>query len=288
MNSIEKMSKVPESKQQGILRVLQIPLKITVQTGSFLHIGGSPSSLTEKKAPVFSVDGKPMIPASSFKGAFRYQVEQLLIDKKDDIKSKFEITDAELIKPCIPSTSPTKAEKSLIGQFRRQLRSGRRREIKSEGCWIEVEEEKIRIPPKGLCPVCYLFGATGLMGFLRIPNFWPAVGEYRADQTSIRIDRESGTAATGAIVTGEQVKPGTVFNGILEILAQQGTFEFGRSRIIGGMKVDLWLDGITSKSAEKTQLLLINEILIPVLDNLMILGGQKSKGAGKVKIEISS
>jgi CRISPR/Cas system CSM-associated protein Csm3 (group 7 of RAMP superfamily) len=286
MNRISGMEKLPASKEQGILKVLQIPLKITILEGSFLHIGGSPSPLTEKKAPVFSVDGKPAIPASSFKGAFRYQVEQLLIAKKNELKSKLDITDEELIKPCIPSTGPTIAEKTLIGQYREQLRAGRRSEIRSEGCWIEVEEERIGIPPKGLCPVCYLFGATGLMGFLRIPNFWPEVGEYRIDQTSIRIDRKSGTAATGAIVTGEQVKPGTIFKGTLEIVAQQGTFQFGRARDIGGIKVDLWLDGIASKSAEETQLLLISEILIPALNNIAVLGGQKSKGAGKVVIGI--
>jgi len=285
MNSIEKMENLPESKQQGILTVLPIPLKITVQEGSFLHIGGSPSPLTEKKASVFSVDGKPAIPASSFKGAFRYQVEQLLIAKKDELKSKLGIIDDELIKPCIPSTSPTRAEKTLIGQYRRQLRPKRRKDILFEGCWIEVEVEQIGIPQKGLCPVCYLFGATGLMGFLRIPNFWPEVGEYRIDQTNIRIDRESGTTAKGAKVDGEQVKSGTVFKATLEIIAQQRTFHFGGARVIGGTKVDLWLDGIASKPME-AQLLLINEILIPALNNITVLGGQKSKGAGKVMLEI--
>ncbi len=285
MNSIGNMEKLPVSKKQGILTVLQIPLKITVLEGSFLHIGGSPSPLTEKKAPVFSVDGKPAIPASSFKGAFRYQVEQLLITNKDDLKSKFSIADEELLKPCIPSTSPTIAEKTLIGLYRKQLRSGRRNDIESEGCWIE-EEEQIRIPPKGLCPVCYLFGATGLMGFLRIPNFWPETGEYRIDQTNIKIDRKSGTAATGAIVTGEQVKPGTIFKGTLEIVDQQGTFRFGRAREIGETKIDLWLDGIASKPIGEAQLLLINEILIPALNNINVIGGQKSKGAGKISIEL--
>ena len=114
MNSIDNMDELPGSKQQGILTVFQIPLKITVQEGSFLHIGGSPSPLTEKKAPVFSVDGKPAIPASSFKGAFRYQVEQLLIDKKDDLKSKLEITDDKLIRPCIPAPRPSRAEQELL------------------------------------------------------------------------------------------------------------------------------------------------------------------------------
>lgn len=278
MNSINRMEKLPEIKQEGILKVFQIPLKITVEKGSFLHIGGSPSPLTEKKAPVFSVDGRPTIPASSFKGAFRYQVERLLIDKKDEIKSKLGITDEELIKPCIPAPRPSRAEKELLNLGYR------------EHCEIKIEEEKVEIPgknghPIGICPVCYFFGATGLMGFLRIPNFWPEVGEYRIDQTSIRIDRKSGTAATGAIVTGEQIKPGTIFKGTLEIVAQQKTFQFGRAREIGGEKVDLWLDGLSSKLIEEVQLLLINEILIPALNNITVLGGQKSKGAGKVLIE---
>ncbi len=281
MNSIGKMDKLPESKQHGIVTVLQVPLKITVQEGSFLHIGGSSSPLTEKKAPVFSVDGKPAIPASSFKGAFRYQVEQLLIAKKDELKLKLGTTDDKLIRPCIPTPRPSRAEQELLNLGYRKH------------CAIKVEEDKVEIPKEnnkliGLCPVCYLFGATGLMGFLRIPNFWPETGEYRINQTSIRIDRESGTAATGAIVTGEQVKPGTVFKGILEIISQQRNFQFGKAREIGETKVDLWLDGIALKPIEEAQLLLINEILIPALNNITVLGGQKSKGAGKVKIEIEN
>ncbi|GAI30568.1 unnamed protein product, partial [marine sediment metagenome] len=54
----------------------------------------------------------------------------------------------------------------------------------------------------------------------------------------------------------------------------------------GGTKVDLWLDEIASQDMNKAQLLLINEILIPALNNITVLGGQKSKGAGKVGIEI--
>lgn len=280
MNKIAEIKSLPKSKQQGILTVFQIPMKIIVEKGSFLHIGGSPSPLTEKKAPVFSVDGRPAIPASSFKGAFRYQVEQLLIDKKDEIKSKLGITDDELIKPCIPAPNPSKAEKELWNLGYRKH------------CEIKVEEEKIEVPKKnehpiGICPVCYFFGATGLMGFLRIPNLWPMEGPHTIEQTNIRIDRESGTAALGAIVTGEQVKTGTIFKGTLEIVAQQRTFQFGRAREIGGTKVDLWLDGIDSKPIDEAQLLLINEILIPALNNITVLGGQKSKGAGKVSIELS-
>jgi len=284
MNKIENMNKLPEINQQGILRVFQIPLKITVEKGSFLHIGGSPSPLTEKKGAVFSVNGKPAIPASSFKGAFRYQMEQLLITKKDELKEKFNINDDELIKPCIPASNPSKAEKELSKLGYRESKYH---------CNIQVEENEIKIPGDndrtiGLCPVCYFFGAPGLMGFLRIPNFWPEMGEYKINQTNIRIDRKSGTAASGAIVRGEQVKPGTIFKGILEIIAQQGNFKFGRAREIGEVTVDRWLNGTASKSLEETQLLLINELLIPALNNITVLGGQKSKGAGKVLVELNN
>jgi len=124
------------------------------------------------------------------------------------------------------------------------------------------------------------------MGFLRIPNFWPEIGEYRIDITNIRIDRKSGTAASGAIIPSEQVKSGTIFKGILEIIAKQGNFKFGKPREIGGIKIDLWLTGIASKPVEEAQLLLINKVLIPALNNITVLGGQKSKGAGKISIEL--
>jgi CRISPR/Cas system CSM-associated protein Csm3 (group 7 of RAMP superfamily) len=281
MSSIEPINKLPEIKHQGIIQVFQIPLKITVQQGSFLHIGGTPSPLTEKKGPVFSVDGRPAIPASSFKGAFRYQVEQILIARKNDLKSKFAIPADDFLKPCIPASRPSLAEKKLSPS-----------EYRQHNCEIKIEENRVEIPKDhnnsiGLCPVCYFFGATGLMGCLRAPNFWPEVGEYRIDQTSIRIDRKSGTAAKGAIITGEQVKPGTIFKGDLEIVAKQGDFEFGKPRSIGVEKVDLWLDGIASKPVQDAQLLLVNEILIPALNNITVLGGQKSKGGGKVSIALN-
>jgi CRISPR/Cas system CSM-associated protein Csm3 (group 7 of RAMP superfamily) len=267
------LTTLPRSEQQGIITVFQIPLKISVQQGSFLHIGGSPSPLTEKKAPVFSVDGKPAIPASSFKGAFRYQLEQLLINKKNELESELGLNNADLLKPCIPAPRPSKAEQQLLNLGYRHH------------CEVKVEEAKV-ISKDGVCPVCYFFGATGLMGLLRIPNAWSEAGEHRIDQTSIRIDRKSGTAATGAIVTGEQVKPKSLFRGTLEIVAKQGNFAFGKPREIGGTKIDMWLDGIASEPIGEAQLLLINKLLIPALNNITVLGGQKSKGAGKVAIEM--
>ena len=284
MKKIEKLKVLPKQEGHGEVSIFRIPMTIVVENDSFLHIGGSPSSLSEKKAPVFTVDGRPVIPASSFKGAFRHQVEQVLIEKKNELMEKLKFTNENLIKPCVPSTNPSKAEKELVGKYREQLRKNRNIVTTTENCWVEIDESQVYIPKNGVCPVCYFFGSPGLMGFLRIPNFWPEVGNYVISQTNIRIDRKTGTAATGAIVTGDQVKPGTVFKGDLEIVNNRLAFQFGRARIIGDETLDLWLKEAHTKPLEEVQLLLLNEILIPALNNITMLGGQRSKGGGKVSI----
>ena len=121
---------------------------------------------------------------------------------------------------------------------------------------------------------------------MRIDNFFSIPGEWRIDQTRIRIDRQSKTAAPGAIVTGEQVKPGSTFTGSIRILQQRQSATFGHCREIGGVKVDLWLAKWEESSDDKRQLLLLNEILIPALNNIKVLGGQKSLGGGRVKITL--
>jgi CRISPR/Cas system CSM-associated protein Csm3 (group 7 of RAMP superfamily) len=283
MMSIPIQSHLPQLKMMGNQGIYVLPIRIEVEEGSFLHLGGTPSPLTEKKQPVFSVDGRPVIPASSFKGAFRQQVEGLLIEKKDDLAKKLCLTESEtyLLKPSIPAPRPSKAEQDLFSR-------GYRREHSE----IKVENDRIDIPkkydgvPVGLCPVSYFFGATGLEGFLRIDNFFSIPGEWRIDQTRIRIDRQSKTAASGAIVNGEQVKPGSTFTGNISILQNRQSVPFGRCREIGGVKVDLWLANWTESSDIKRQLLLLNEILIPALNNIKILGGQKSLGGGRVNLTL--
>ncbi len=280
---IQSLTQMPKLEKMGNQGIFVLPLKIEVEEGSFLHLGGTPSPLTEKKQPVFSVDGQPVIPASSFKGAFRQQVEWHLIEKKDYLARKLNLANdaMDLLKPSIPSPRPSKAEQDLFSK-------GYRRE-NSE---IKVEDDRIIIPKNnrgliGLCPVSYFFGATGLEGFLRIDNFFSVPGELRIDQTRIRIDRQSKTAAPGAIVTGELVKPGSVFTGNITIMEQRQSATFGQCREIGGVKVDLWLANWAEPNEVERQLVLLNEIVIPSLNNIKILGGQKSLGGGKVKIELN-
>ena len=280
MTPIISLAQMPELQKMGNQGIFVLPIKIEVDEGSFLHLGGTPSPLTEKKQPVFSVDGRPVIPASSFKGAFRQQVELLLIEKIDDLAKKLGLANNEayLLKPSIPAPRPSKAEMDLFSKGYRRERSE-----------IKVEDDKIDIPKNngvsiGLCPASYFFGAAGLEGFLRIDNFFSTPGELRIDQTRIRIDRQTKTAAPGAIVTGEQVKPGSIFTGNIFILQNKQGATFGRCREIGGTKVDLWLANWLEPSDIKRQLLLLNEILIPALNNIKFLGGQKSLGGGRVNI----
>jgi len=135
-------------------------------------------------------------------------------------------------------------------------------------------------------------GTRGFMGFLRFSNF-DVEGRGRViDQTNIRIDRKTGTAASGAKVEGEQVKPGTVFKGSVSIvisepiLAMQGV-QFGDARKIGNVVIDKWLENWTETDKDKRIKTLIEKVLIPAIHNIKLLGGQKSRGAGKVNIGIA-
>jgi len=271
-------------KNEGNIEILTMKVKIAVEEDSFLHIGSSPSPLTEKKAAVFKVDRTPVIPASSFKGALRNQMELLIIQNISNLKTLFNVDDENNLKPCIPAPRPTKSEQELLNLGYR----GSMVDKKYTGhCEIQVDEDEIKILNLGICPVCYFMGATGIMGFLRFSNFYPDRGNWLVDQTNIRIDRKTGTAAPKAKVDGEQIKPGTIFHGTIEIINKtpQG-FEFGNPRKIENIVIDLWLEKWQESDIEKRKKVLIETLLVPAIQNIKFLGGQKSKGAGKVKVEI--
>lgn len=271
--------------KEGNVEIFSIPISITVEKGSFLHIGAAPSPLTEKKGSVFKVDRTPVIPATSFKGALRNQMELLLIEKFNDFKIMFTPQEDYMIKPCIPTPRPSKAEVDLLSKGYR----GEMDRYKYTGhCEIQSDENNVNIGNLGgICPVCYFMGATGIIGFLRFSNFYPDEGDWIIDQTNIRIDRKTNIAAHGAKVDGEQVKPNTIFTGRIEIIDKtpQG-FEFGQPRKIGNKTIDSWLENWSEQDKILRKKTLIEKIIFPALSNIKLLGGQKSRGAGKVKVEI--
>jgi hypothetical protein len=201
----------------------------------------------------------------------------LFIEKADEFAQLFNIPDhkKELLKPCIPSPRLTKAEEELIstGKYKKH-------------CEIKVDDRQISV-----CPVCYFMGTTGLMGFLRFNNFYPEGEGGVIDQTNIRIDRKTGTAAHGAKVEGEQVKPGTVFKGSISIVISEPILEmqgiqFGDARKIGDMVIDKWLENWRETDKRNRAKTLIEEVLLPAIQNIKVLGGQKSRGAGKVNVQV--
>jgi CRISPR/Cas system CSM-associated protein Csm3 (group 7 of RAMP superfamily) len=264
-----------ELKKVGKTEVLPIPIEIEVERGSFLHIGASPSPLTEKKGAIFKVDRTPVIPASSLKGALRYQLELLFIEKADELDSILRPGEKVFLKPCIPSSRPSRAERELITSKKYR-----------EYCEIRVEEKRVVVAGDTICPVCYFMGSGGIMGFLRIGNSYPTSEGNIVDHTNIRIDRRSGTAAGKAKVDIEHVKSGVKFRGVIEaVFSTPQGFEFGEPRRIGDMVIDKWLGNW--KNDNKREFLL-EQVLIPALENIAELGGYKSKGAGKVNLKVSS
>jgi len=292
---IKDREKDVEIGEEGRITILELPLKIKVAEGSFLHIGAAPSPLTEKKGAVFKVGRIPVVPATSFKGALRHQMELLFIEKIDKFVELFKVENEETLRPCIPSQEPSKAEEELsnIGKYRRKAQLG---DKQISGCQISVDDARILVPEidgnrVGICPVCYFMGAAGIMGFLRFSNFYPEGTGGVIDQTNIRIDRKTGTAAPRAKVDCEQVEPGTVFKGSVSViisepvLSMQG-IQFGDARKINGEVIDKWLESWDESDKDKRVKTLIEEILIPAIENIKMLGGQKSRGAGKVNMEI--
>lgn len=87
---------------------------------------------------------------------------------------------------------------------------------------------------------------------------------------------------------GEQVKPGSAFTGELYIFQERHGAAFGHYRKIGGKEVDLWLAGWPESDVTKRQLFLFNNLLIPALNNIKVLDGQKSLGGGRVEIALYS
>ena len=145
---IDEEEKESKTKREGKTTILELPVKMEVAKDSFLHIGAAASPLAEKDAAVFKVGRTPVIPATSFKGAMRHQLELLFIEKIDEFAELFNVENKEIMKPCIPSQQPTKAEEELIssGRYRKKAKLKNKEIV---GCQISVDNENVLIPEIG-------------------------------------------------------------------------------------------------------------------------------------------
>lgn len=239
-------------------------LKITLITKEPFRIGAFENVMSAIHNPVATVGGRAVIQGSSLKGALRTAIEDYLIQECSDIPE---------MKPCIPSPENTLSqdEKELIekGKYR-----------KGGGCHYSERNKS-----SSICPVCYLLGATGVSGFVRVPYLYTDVAPE--ELYAVRIDRATNVVREKTNRDYQIIKDGTKFEGELEILIKDSrrNWTLGEKRSIGkearGFYGDSWLN--ERWNAER----IIKELIKERLEDINILGGFKSRGCGKVEIKVN-
>lgn len=236
-----------------------------------LRIGGPDDPLSGEHNAVARVGSMVVIPGSSLKGALRAAIEHWLVDQHYQNGSWK--PGAEQYKPCIPADRPSPDEQALInaGKYR------------GPNCRYRNTPKDIDRGHQPICPVCYFLGAMGLEGFVRVPFLNADVSANKL--YSSRIDRAIKTVAEKTNRPYELVPPDTQFKGNLEVVIEDTLlgWRLGSPRKLGERSLgDKWLEqGNSSDSAG-----LIQQYLIERLKSIQIMGGYKSKGFGRVKIEV--
>ncbi|MEK6726876.1 MAG: RAMP superfamily CRISPR-associated protein [Deltaproteobacteria bacterium] len=230
------------------------------------RIGALKNVMSGIDNPVTTIGGKVVIQGSSLKGALRANIEEYLVDKYPNDPA---------MKPCIPSAFNTLSadEKKIIEQKR--YRDG-------GGCSYSSNPKH---KTESICPACYLLGAQGLVGFLRIPYLHTAATPE--DMYAVRIDRATGVVSEKTNRDFQIIANGIEFSGTLEVIKSDSIkgWTLGKSRIIdknlGIGANDAWLNK-GDWDAER----IINELVVERLKAINLLGGFRSRGCGKVAIYI--
>jgi CRISPR/Cas system CSM-associated protein Csm3 (group 7 of RAMP superfamily) len=230
--------------------------KVTLTTIEPFRIGALQNVLSGLDNPVATVGGRVVVQGSTLKGALRAEIERHLIEN---------YASDDAMRPCIPSSVNTLSPEELKliekGVYRRD-----------GGCVYSMRRKS-----ESICPACYLLGAQGLPGFVRVPYLFtetPAEELY-----SVRVDRGTGVVAERTNRDYQIMPDHTVFEGILEVLFTDA----GRQWKLGERRFneDKWV-GSGKWDAGK----IIDEFVIARLHAISVVGGFKSKGCGKVSIEV--
>lgn len=258
------------------IKNFQVRLIATTPT----HIGGEKQRNVGVDLPVIKIKDHIVIPGSSLKGAFRAELERYLIEKYASVDG---------MKPCIPASS-----RSLSEMEKLLIQNGN---YIGPGCEYKEKDKKDQeddvAPEEYICPACYLLGAQGIVGFVRVPFLFS--DENAQSVTNLRMDRARGTGAEGNNFSYEITPHETPFTGTLEVLVNDparkwklgSPRKFPRIKNKKGKEIeitrgDVWLAG-GKWSAEK----ILQELIVERLQAIQVLGGFKSKGAGGVKITVA-
>lgn len=249
---------------------------VTLTTLEPFRIGGVNDPLSDVNNPVTTVGGRLVVPGPSLKGILRNAVEHHLINSywRDGCWPEKELA----LQPCIPTTRRTLDEDGLVNQNKYRKNACHYPCLKKP-CPSEKENEMSHT----ICPVCYFFGAMGVIGFLRVPFL--LASSSGNELYSSRMDRSIGTVVEGTNRPYQLVPNGVQFTGTLEVLIKDTVlgWELGKPRPFPEKqtKGDEWL-----KDAKRSPDELIKEFVLDRLQAITLLGGYKSKGFGRVKIEV--
>jgi CRISPR/Cas system CSM-associated protein Csm3 (group 7 of RAMP superfamily) len=227
-----------------------------------VRVGGAPDPLSGQDNPVAIVGSDATIPGSSLKGALRGEIERFLIDRYYDARAGRWPDAQRAAQPCLAATRLSPGEQQLRD-------SGRYR----QSCTYSEQQQG------QICPACYVLGAQGLVGFVKVPFLWCQVSPDAL--YSARIDRSSGTVAQGTNRPYQLLPRGTRFGGTLYLLEEDTVlgWRLGEPRPLPG-NPDAWL--ALGWDRDK----IVKELLVERLEAITYLGGYKSKGMGRVRIAV--
>jgi len=253
------MSEIKKNQQIALYTV-------ELKTTSPFHIGAYQDPMSDVNSPFTTLSGVPVVQGASLKGALRAQLEEYLI---------LNYPSDTAMKPCIPApwNNLSKDERALLGQ------KGQPGPYRGSSCGEQ------RGWPKTLCPTCYLFGAQGLVGFVRAPYLY-LVGEEEIEEVyENRRDRASNTVASGANRTLQTIPQGAVFRGTLEVIRHDHIrkWTLGQPR----RKLQSYRDEWLEPHGRDPQGDFIREFILDRLEAIPRMGGFVSKGFGNVEMKVT-
>jgi CRISPR/Cas system CSM-associated protein Csm3 (group 7 of RAMP superfamily) len=246
--------------------------EIVVKTKEPFRVGGTKDPLSGAENPVTVVGGRVVIPGPSLKGAFRAEVERYLIEKYYDKANERWPTEKRPLQPCIPGPRLSPDEQELVAKQR----------YRGDACHYPCTR-KCENGEHMICPACYLLGAQGLNGFLRVPFLYSDVSA--GELYSARMDRAKGVVAEGTNRPFEVVPDNTIFKGTLTVLRKDLVkgLEFGTPRVLRERTAgDRWLELGEWESEQ-----ILKDLIVERFKNISLLGGFKSKGFGGVEITVT-
>jgi CRISPR/Cas system CSM-associated protein Csm3 (group 7 of RAMP superfamily) len=241
--------------------------EVKLTTKEPFRIGAQKNIMSAIDAPVTTIGGRVVIQGSSLKGALRSSMEEHLIHSYPDDPTA---------KPCIPS-----APNTLSADERKLIERGVYRV--GGGCSYSPNP---RNRSAGICPACYLLGAQGLVGFVRVPYLY--TDTLAEEMYAVRIDRALGVVSEKTNRDFQVMPDGVIFVGQIEVTVKDALkgWELGKSRIVD-QEAGIGADDAWLKDDKWDADRIVEELIVERLRGLKILGGFRSKGCGKVQIELT-